>query len=178
MQDEINKIADWITSNKLSLNRAKTKFILFRSSNKKLKHNITISINEQPIKQVKNTTFLGVIIDEYLTSNDHIDLLTKKIIKSTGIVSKIRHFTNSNTLTLVYYALVYPYLIYGNLIWGNTCKNRLQKLMNIQKKIISLMTFKSYSRHSEPLFNKLNILNIKKINDFLTSLFVSISLLE
>ena len=43
MQDEINKIADWITSTKLSLNTAKTKFILFRSSNKKLKHNITIS---------------------------------------------------------------------------------------------------------------------------------------
>ena len=88
MQDEINKIADWITSNKLSLNTAKTKFILFRSSNKKLNHNITISINEQPIKQVKNTTFLGVIIDEYLTWNDQIDLLTKKIIKSTGIYPK------------------------------------------------------------------------------------------
>ena len=172
MQDELNKIADWITSNKLSLNTAKTKFILFRSSNKKLKHNITISINEQPIKQVKNTIFLGVIIDEYLTWNDHIDLLTKKIIKSTGIISKIRHFTNLNTLKLVYYALVYPYLIYGNLIWGNTYKKRLQKLMNIQKKIIRLMTFKSYTEHSEPLFNKLNILNIKKINDFLTSLFM------
>ena len=34
------------------------------------------------------------------------------------------------------------------------------------------MTFKSYTEHSEPLFNKLNILNIKKINDFLTSLFM------
>ena len=39
MQDRINKIADWITSNKLSLNTAKTKFILFISSNRKLKHN-------------------------------------------------------------------------------------------------------------------------------------------
>ena len=36
MQDEINKIADWITSNKLSPNTAKTKFILFRSSNENL----------------------------------------------------------------------------------------------------------------------------------------------
>ena len=34
------------------------------------------------------------------------------------------------------------------------------------------MTFKSYTEHSEPLFNKLNILSIKKINDFLTSLFM------
>ena len=124
MQDEIlNKIADWITSNKLSLNTAETKFILFRSSNKKLKYNITISINEQPLKQVKNTTFLGVIIDEYSTWNDHIDLFTNKIIKSTGIISKIRHFKNLNTLKLVYYALVDPYLTYGNLIWGNTYKN-------------------------------------------------------
>ena len=96
----------------------------------------------------------------------------KKITKSTEIISKIRHFTNLNTLILVYYALVYPYLIYGNLIWGNTYKKRLHKLMNIQKKIIRLMTFKSYTEHSEPLFNKLNILSIKKINDFLTSLFM------
>ena len=93
-------------------------------------------------------------------------------MKSTGIISKIRHFTNLNTLKLVYYALVYPYLRHGNLIWGNTYKKQLQKLMNIQKKIMRLMTFKSYSEHSEPLFNKLYILNIKKINDFLTSLFM------
>lgn len=83
-----------------------------RSSNKKIKHDITISINEQPIKQVRNTTFLGVIIDEHLTWNDHIDSITKKVIKSAGITSKIRHFTNLNTLKPVYYALVYPYLIY------------------------------------------------------------------
>ncbi len=52
MQDEINKIADWInSSNKLSLNTSKTKFILFKSSNKRIKHNTIISINGQPIKQ-------------------------------------------------------------------------------------------------------------------------------
>ena len=32
--------------------------------------------------------------------------------------------------------------------------------------------FKSYSEHSEPLFNEAKILNIEKINDFLTSLFM------
>ena len=46
MQDEINKIADWISSNKLSLNTSKTKFILFKSSNKRIKHNTIISIND------------------------------------------------------------------------------------------------------------------------------------
>jgi hypothetical protein len=57
-----------------------------------------------------------------------------------------------------------PYLTYGNLLWGNTYKSRFQKLVNIQKKIIRLMTFKSYFDHSEPIFNDLQILNLYKIN--------------
>ena len=78
-----------------------------------------------------------------LQSGNHnrIDSVAKKIVKSAGINAKIRHFTNLNTLKLIYYALVYPYLILGNLIWSNTYKTRIQKLTNIQKKIIRLKTF-------------------------------------
>ena len=61
--------------NKLSLNTTKTKYILFRSRNKKSKHDLNISINEENIKQVKNITFLGIVIDEFLTWRDHIDLI-------------------------------------------------------------------------------------------------------
>ena len=70
MQIEINKIADWLNINKLSINTSKMKLILIISCNKKQKHNITISINDENIKQVKNTTFLGIVIDECLTWND------------------------------------------------------------------------------------------------------------
>ena len=70
MQIEINKIADRLNINKLFINTSKTKLILFRSCNKKQRHNITISINDENIKQVKNTTFLGIVIDECLTWND------------------------------------------------------------------------------------------------------------
>ena len=36
IQVEINKISDWLNVNKLSMNTEKTKFILFRTKNKKL----------------------------------------------------------------------------------------------------------------------------------------------
>ena len=88
------------------------------------------------------------------------------------IISKIRHFTNLNSQILIYYALVYPYLTYGNLIWGNTYPTRIQKFMNIQKKITRLMTFKSYLDHTDPLFITLKLLNIFQINNYLTSLFM------
>ncbi len=69
-------------------------------------------------------------------------------------------------------AYLYPYLIYGNLIWGNTYKSRLQKLLNIQKKIIRLMSFKSYLEHTEPLFKELSILDIFKINHDAIAIFM------
>jgi hypothetical protein len=166
LQIEMNKIANWLNVNKLSLNTTKTKLILFRSRNKKSKHDLKISINKENIKQVKNITFLGIVIDEFLTWRDHIDLISKKIIKCAAIISRIRHFTNLNSLKLIYFALVYPYLTYGNLIWGNVYKSHIQKLVNIQKKIVRLMTFKSYSDHTEPIFNDLKILNLYKLNEY------------
>ena len=48
----MNKIANWLNVNKLSLNTTKTKGIVFRSRNKTSKHDLKISINKENIKQV------------------------------------------------------------------------------------------------------------------------------
>ena len=81
VQEELNKITVWLNTNILSINNTKTKFILFRSSKKKKINNISITINNELIKQVKNTTFLGVVIDECLTWKDHINSISKKLLK-------------------------------------------------------------------------------------------------
>jgi hypothetical protein len=101
-------------------------------------------------------------------------------MKSSGIIAKLCHNANLNTLKLIYYALVYPYFIYGNLLWGNTYKKRIQKLINVQKKIVRLMTFSSHLDHTENIFQHLNILNLSKLDDYLTmqSVHVRISSLK
>ena len=77
IQQEINKISTWLYVNKLSINITKTKFILFKTKKKKLNYKIEISKNNQNIEQVNQTTFLGVIIDENLTWNSHLNLIYK-----------------------------------------------------------------------------------------------------
>jgi hypothetical protein len=124
------------------------------------------------LKQVTFVKFLGVIIDEELTWKNHISSVLKTVIKCTGLIAKLRHYANRNTFKLIHYALAYPYLTYGNLVWENTYPTRLQKIMNVQKKIVRLICFKSYSDHSEPLFLDLKILNVYKINDYLCSIFM------
>lgn len=49
IQKEINNVSKWLNVNKLSLNITKTKFILFRFSNKKPKHDVEMSINNKNI---------------------------------------------------------------------------------------------------------------------------------
>ena len=134
IQQELDRVSIWLNVNKLSINTTKTKFICFKTKKKRHNHRIEISINDQNIEQVNQTTFLGVIIDENVTWHSHLNLIYKNIMKSTAVISKIRHFTNLNTRKLLYYSLVYPYLTYGNLIWGNTYKKRIQKLIKISKK--------------------------------------------
>ena len=75
----MNEITDWLNANKLSINTEKTKFILFRSKNKKVNSSINISINNNNIRQVTNITFLGIVIDQFLTWSNHLDLITKKL---------------------------------------------------------------------------------------------------
>jgi hypothetical protein len=46
-----------------------------------------MTINGENIEQVKSTNFLGIIIDECLTWNDHITKVAKKIIRASGIIA-------------------------------------------------------------------------------------------
>ena len=44
----------------------------------------TLYINNHPIRQVKETKFLGVIIDDKLDWSAHIDYICKKLRSATG----------------------------------------------------------------------------------------------
>lgn len=61
----MNEISAWLNANTRSINAGKTKFIICRSESIKPKIVIKILINNE----VKNTTFLGIVISIYKRSN-------------------------------------------------------------------------------------------------------------
>ena len=110
MNRELSKIASWLSANKLSLNIKKTHFIIFKSRGKKSNQNVSITINNQEIEQVKYTKFLGLYIDDEFTWKYHIDQVATKISKMTGIMAKARHYLSQKTLQTIYDTMVYPYV--------------------------------------------------------------------
>ena len=69
---EMKKLSDWFQANKLSLNVKKSKFIYFLPRQKKYSLDIQLLLNNEIIEQVKETVFLGVILDENLNWKSHI----------------------------------------------------------------------------------------------------------
>ena len=83
---ELSKISEWLKINKLSLNVAKTNYILFRPRQKPITVSDTITLDNIAVQQVEVTKFLGVLLDQHLPWKYHH--VTKKVSKTIGIISK------------------------------------------------------------------------------------------
>ena len=93
---ELQKVCDWLNTNKLTINAKKFNFVIFRASQKKLNYQINIRIynnfsSSDTFLECKDyVKFLGVLIDKNLTWKYHIDYIASKIIRVVGIISRLR----------------------------------------------------------------------------------------
>ena len=135
---ELDKIFNWLNSNKLSLNIDKTNFMLFmpRSADHPL---LNIRIDGQPISEVNHTKFLGVIIDNKLNWSHHINYISSKVSKGIGIIIKGRKVFDQATLLSLYNTMVYPYLSYCVHVWGSAYDYRLNSICKLQKKAVRII---------------------------------------
>ena len=80
----------WLLANKLTLNAKKTEFMLIGSRQRlsQIISDPTLSIGSEAIKRVSSTKTLGVMVDECITWNDHIDKVAKKAAKGIGILRR------------------------------------------------------------------------------------------
>ena len=99
------KLTHWCRANKLSINFKKSKFMVFRPPQRRQTLDISIQIDNNAIKRVKETVFLGVILDEHLSWKPHILSVSRKISKSTGIIYKSSFCLPKTSLRSLYYSL-------------------------------------------------------------------------
>ena len=73
---------------------------------------------------------------------------------------------------MLYYSLIHPHLIYCLTTWGGAPKTSLKPLVNLQKKIVRIITKSPFDHPSEVLFNKLDILPFNKLYKYHLSLLM------
>ena len=169
---ELNKISYWFKLNKLSLNTKKTNFIFFKSKTKSPYSIPDIKIDNIKIEQVNKTKFLGVIINETLTWNDHIMTVKQKVQRNIGVIYRIRINLPLDVLHSLYYTLINPYFEYCNIVWAIHRSSLLKNLFICQKKAVRVITMSKPRTHTEDLFNKLRVMTIFDINNLQVACFM------
>ncbi len=152
---ELSKVHTWLQHNKLSLNADKTKCMTFHTRQKKI-NPLIFSIDGQQIENVKHFKFLGIMFDDNLSWNTHVDMVSHKLSKVVGILGRLKITYPKQALLHIYNSLFVSHLNYGLLLWGRV----FEKIFKLQKKAIRIITHSEYLAHTEPLFKSLGLLKV------------------
>ena len=139
-------VNNFMKSNLLHINLSKCCYMYFRPPSKEFHGSCArtrpyyrapkIQINGHVIKEVDQTKFLGIIIDNNLTWQPHVENLHKRLKSATGTLRRIRHNISKENFESLYYALFESHITYGITLFGSIAKSHLEKLFRAQKHCI------------------------------------------
>jgi hypothetical protein len=161
--EEMIHVFAWLIANRLSVNIAKTHFIIFRSPQRKIEQHDTLMLNGQAIERVESTKFIGIVLDSTINWNKHIQYFRSKISRSIGIICKARKIFSVTTLVTLYNSFIYPYLIYCIEVWGSAADIHISSLFRLQKKTIRIIKSAPFKATTKPLFRELKLLPLECI---------------
>ena len=174
---DLKNLSNWLDANKISLNTSKTELLLFRHPNKNINYNLKAKLNGKLLRQSKYVKYLGLYIDHHLNWNHNTNILSSRLSRSIGMLSKIRHYVNGDTLRAIYFSIFSSHLNYGSLVWAQNENNtNVKRISRLQNRAVRIINFSGHRDHAKPIYKKLNILNISDSIEMQNILFVYDSL--
>ena len=136
----LTDIKTWMDQNRLCMNNAKTKFILF-GSRQQLKKCLTknLSANGEEISQSKCIKYLGTWMDQELSFRQHIMNKCRLAMLNIQWIKLIRNILNEDTTHTLVLSLVMSHLDYCNAIFYGLPEvdlKRLQRVQNVAAKLV------------------------------------------
>ena len=174
----LQEVKEWMTKNRLKLNSDKTEVLAVQTKNNFSTwelEDIQLDRDEEPVQPSKVVKSLGVLFDEYLTFEDHIN----NIIRCTNIhlrnLSVIASKLNYELKRQLIHCLIFSKLDYCNgLLFGlpDCILNKLQKVQNSCVRF--LFGHKEIGKfgHVSPYLKKAHFLPIRHRIDYKIALTV------
>lgn len=92
LNEDLASVAKWLNDHKLTLNVAKSKYMIIGSSQRlKSVEKFSLQICDEFLDKTDCYEYLGVIINETLSWGDHVDYISTKANQRLGILRRIRH---------------------------------------------------------------------------------------
>ena len=163
VQLEIDKINNWMISNKLTINYKKSYYMIVGNTKSVDKAKFNLTINHNLIKKSEFVKYLGVFLDDKLSWKIHIEKICQKLSRVCGMMYKLRYYVPLSTRKLVYFSLFHSQLQYSLLNWGRAAKSNLQKLVILQNKILRASLFRPKHHQTTLLYSEFGVLTLENM---------------
>jgi len=137
INQSLHSIIPWFNNNLLTLNFNKTHCVEFRTKNY-YQVKTTVKYELKDISISTETKFLGLIINETLSWNQHIDQIETKVCSACYALRNLKPVVPQSTLRTIYYSYTHSILSYSIIFWGRS--SNANKLFILQKKIVRIIT--------------------------------------
>ena len=159
LEDDLKRLVDWFSSNKLTLNIDKTVCILFQKPGQSEK--VKLEIGEQTITNTADTKFLGMFIDEHMNWSTHINNLVLKITRNSNMLKLNQTIMPTSAKLQIYQAHIASHIQYCILIWGNNAsEDQVRKIQKIQN---TCMRYVLPKTNTTEIYKKLKVLKITSL---------------
>ncbi len=121
-----------VDANKLSLNRTKSKIMLFSIKMNTQKHGkLEVGIGQDMFEQVSQFKYLGIELECHLSFVHQIKRICSKVNQRNGLLWRIRSFISTSLAKQLYQSLIEPHFLYLDYVYdgcGKTLTDQLQRV--------------------------------------------------
>lgn len=134
MQNDTIALHKWLCRNVLTMNIGKTCYMTFG----KARHlpDFDIKINDEAIQRVNTYKYLGLVLDDNLTFNQHIDHVKKMIRPFIPLMWKKGRYIPISKRKQIYFAYIQSHIVYMLPIYSVGSKKKLCQLQRLQNRCI------------------------------------------
>ena len=153
----------WFKANKLTVNINKTAYSIFKRNGEIPGRLSSIKIDNEVINRLKEVKYLGIILDDKLNWEAHINELIESLTKTINAFKMIKNYVPNQNKSALYYAYVYSKIQYGIKVYSGAKDKWLNKTQIKQNLAPKVIYNKDFFTPTQKLHKDLDLLLVKDI---------------
>jgi exonuclease III len=163
LQNGLDDVQDWCKNNRMVLNPGKTKSMVITTRQKHQRQKLQLKLNIQStdVQQVREHKVLGVIVDEELKWESHINYVNKLLSKNLFLLHQLKIYVDSETRKSFFYAHCLSHINYASNVWCGASANHIQHMRSLHRRAAKII-FPDPSLTTDEKQKQLGILPLEK----------------
>lgn len=163
LQKGLDLVQDWCLENRMTLNANKTKSMVIttRQKHQRQRLELILNVSSTPIEQVREHKLLGVILDEEMKWQSHINSVGKLLSKNLFLLHQLKPYVDAEARLTFFYAHCLAHINYASNVWSGASANHIQILKSMHRRAAKLI-LPDPSLSTDEKQRALNILPIER----------------